>query len=495
MKKMKNRITLLSWAVIMLFMVTSCNQNKRFAVSSQPLMTETQFYNYENSQMSLETSLAVDVPVDGPQPVVDSVIKFLNKELYTVFEEQSASPMHNPNSVYTDDVSQILQNYTEHYQNDGEQALNSSFSLNIFMIAQTESFVTYRTEYLSDSSALNIIACHTFDKRDGHEVREIISPKELESIGGGSSEFYGAGLTCKGVLVNDRRTGSYRIIPYKEIITHLSRESQKLVNRMGENTLPWSNCLVGERLGKVNSIHGETFILTQRPRRCDWTLDGPELEETWPGKWESGIPQLMAFNADKSYKPANILAGKCIIESNWDEMFTSNPDCNAFAFDSSTECVYIPCAENVMMGEHDCFDKYIIMRFNRLNEFILQEEAGGFWLHPILRDMERLILAGSSETYLIRVDEMRLHETAYGREEEDKEDSCRFRLAVWRGNEEMSDKPEALIYNGYIGKDGYLFHDDKFTYIISSDGELLSIYKDGKLHRKENLTSVICHIG
>lgn len=140
--------------------------------------------------------------------------------------------------------------------------------------------------------------------------------------------------------------------------------------------------------------------------------------------------------------------------------------------------LYIPLPENVMMGHHVCADRYSVCQFDG-NHFKYVRDDGGFWLHPSVRQFERMLLYGQADPYLIRVDEMRIYDCRVeGQYEAEKRDSHWYRYAAWKDCDDMQKKPSLVIENG-IYKDGdYIFENEGYTYVVKKNS--LCIYRGNK---------------
>ena len=228
----------------------------------------------------------VDVPVEGPQPLLDSIKAFLNENLYLAFEAvdfEEDSTWFTPKDVYADDMSSLLDSYvgkySEHLKNM-EWIWTSSFSF--FLVAQTESFVTYGLEAYQGRGS--VMYCHTFSKKDGHEVGEIITKENLlrflKNHPDVKHPFYNVdllknkevsfdfGLLEDGALCIAEPIQNCNIISkfgYKELLPYLSTEAQELVNSIGNKKCLYEDWSLGEEIGRVKTPDGETVCLMQRP--------------------------------------------------------------------------------------------------------------------------------------------------------------------------------------------------------------------------------------
>lgn len=124
----------------------------------------------------------LDVPVDGPQALVDSVMAFINREVYAYCEfcSHPDDKTYSLEEVFTDDGRELLSHYLEKYRPLLKDSLWNMFHLTLKMEVQTESYVTYGLEnHHCGASCGSEKFYYTFDKQDGHQLKEIISHKNL----------------------------------------------------------------------------------------------------------------------------------------------------------------------------------------------------------------------------------------------------------------------------------------------------------------------------
>ena len=135
-----------------------------------------------------DIGMMVDVPVEGGQAVTDSIIRFVNGELYD-FLESGNKPHFKPKKVYCSDAKQLLQHYYDLYKPFivdtcyfGEEPLCcfDSHFLSIFLLDQTDTFVTYEVDkiFIGEGVAADR-SWVTFCKSDGHRLGEVISTESL----------------------------------------------------------------------------------------------------------------------------------------------------------------------------------------------------------------------------------------------------------------------------------------------------------------------------
>ena len=285
-------------------------------------------------------------------------------------------------------------------------------------------------------------------------------------------------LLEKGLLiVNNFALDHYSVTlsDYDKVQSLLSSEAQELVEKMGDSTQNnRQEYFVGDRLGNVTSwVEEKNIILTQTPSLYKWQGNFFENGDDYAWSSRGDHPTLRAFFVGKGMgEPAPVIDGKSVVYAHWDEIHTTNPTGQAFAFNPVANTLYLPSVENMMMGKHDCFDKYEVYQFNQF-EFVHSGTEGGFWLHPSLRQFGRLCYAGKVRNDVVRIDEMRIYdERRYDAQYDDARiDTCRYRYAVWKNKDNMQSAPDLVIYNGYYSpeKGGYVFEYDGRQYVVARD--------------------------
>lgn len=230
-----------------MFVVASCNTQRNEQFDQQTLVVERQKTQLNDS--GYELGAEVDFPVAGTQPLVDSVKRFITKELYLLFdlgydEEKIHIPFEtvcewNKDNIITafhDHYKPLYRKYGEDYGAD---------YLSLTLTAQTENFVTYFGEYTScGASCCTGYGYYTFHVSDGHLLHEIIDEKGLEVFVEKYPQYeqllYEADEKYFGMLedellyvcrfygtaggVTDKTT-----IPYTEIKPYLSKQAQELI--------------------------------------------------------------------------------------------------------------------------------------------------------------------------------------------------------------------------------------------------------------------------
>ena len=107
--------------------------------------TDTVYGNNEDNQHEW-AAFTVDVPVNGPKELVDSVMAFINKELYDACESNAhldeKALTFSREKMYFDDGKRLLSHYMKNYKPQLQDSLWRVFGLTIKMEAQKEKYVT-----------------------------------------------------------------------------------------------------------------------------------------------------------------------------------------------------------------------------------------------------------------------------------------------------------------------------------------------------------------
>lgn len=215
-------------------------------------------------------SFNVDVPVNGPQALVDSVMVLINREVFKMCEyciEFNESPYdylaYNEKELFTNDGNRLLSHYLDKYKPLIEDSLWNTFGLELKMEAQTEKYVTYGLEFFHcGASCGSEKFFYIFDKSDGHQVKEIVSRDNLWRFFHDYPEYnavgddlwfgragwqfspeddmdkYSFGLLDDHFSVAIQGCGNHYLLlgfPYGQVFSYLSTKAQTLVERNEEN--------------------------------------------------------------------------------------------------------------------------------------------------------------------------------------------------------------------------------------------------------------------
>lgn len=142
-------------------------------------------------------SFNVDIPINGPQVLVDSVMALVNGEVYKMCEysiefanRPDENVVYSEKEMFTNDGKQLLSHYMDKYKSLIEDSLWNTFGLDMKLEAQTEKYVTYGVEnYYCGANCSSEKHFFTFDKSDGHLVKELISRESLVRFFSDYSEY------------------------------------------------------------------------------------------------------------------------------------------------------------------------------------------------------------------------------------------------------------------------------------------------------------------
>jgi len=220
--------------------------------------------NEENAHQ--QAMFKVDAPVDGPRALVDSVMAFVNKELYIACESNAHFDeditTFSEKDVFTDDGERLLGHYMDKYRKFIEDSLWRVFGLELKLEAQTPKYVTYGLEHFHCGASCSLAKYYfIFDKKDGHLVNEIISHDNLgrffedypeyDNIGADPSMDYSGWVFSSEVVFENSKCGllgdHFSLVipfgkfyqnadfPYSQIFSYLTPEVQSLLEQNGED--------------------------------------------------------------------------------------------------------------------------------------------------------------------------------------------------------------------------------------------------------------------
>ena len=225
------------------------------------------------NQKSEQVTFIVDVPVDGPGALVDSVKALINNELYSACEEcvnfEENVRIFKPEEVFTDDSEHLLSCYMKKYRELMQDSMwRTYYDFKMKLEAQTSKYVTYGLEQMHRGGSCGSEKYYyTFDKSDGHLVKDIISRDNLERFFKNYPEYNAIGADhwsgysgwkyssedefedTSLALLDDHFSlvitgvGNHYLLadfPYSQIFSYLSPEAQALIERHeeGEPLLP-----------------------------------------------------------------------------------------------------------------------------------------------------------------------------------------------------------------------------------------------------------------
>lgn len=128
------------------------------------------------------------------------------------------------------------------------------------------------------------------------------------------------------------------------------------------------------------------------------------------------------------------------------------------SFDEETKCLYVPPqTDNPYLT-----DKYDVYHYEHGKLFCKRYDAG-YWLHPSIREFNRLEGIYLAEEKLYRIDSVGVDE---------------YRLARWKKGDSISKQPELILT---VGKEGIIdntitFSKDEYEYIVTIPDDLIPDY-------------------
>lgn len=246
-------------AACSLWILYGCGNTK--TGSSNDLLVEEQADSVFTDKEE-EVTFKVDVPVNGALVLVDSLMAFINTEMYKACEDcvhiDGEVTSFRPEEVFTDNKKVFVKHYMDKYKVLIHDSLwKTYYDFTLKMEAQTNKYVTYGLEHVHcGGSCGSEKYYYTFDKGDGHQVKDIISfdnlvrfmkehpdyatiqadawagtPGWTFSPDDDFVHYYYGLLDDHFSLVVDGVGNHYFVIdiPYNQILSYLPPEIQKLV--------------------------------------------------------------------------------------------------------------------------------------------------------------------------------------------------------------------------------------------------------------------------
>jgi hypothetical protein len=256
------------WLLLMAVAMVGCQSVGHEPSADLVVMEQTDTVRGGTEDNDYEwVAFTVDVPVNGPKALLDSVMAFVNTELHAAcecvihFDESCVT--FSSDDVFTDDGERLLSHYMKKYKSQLQDSLGSVFALTMKMEAQTAKYVTYGLEtFHCGASCGSEKFFYTFDKNDGHQVKEIISRDNLVRFFNDYPEYnsvaddpwfgragwqffpeddadrYDFGLLDDHFSLAIQGCGNHYLLldfPYGQTFSYLSPEAQDLVKQDEEN--------------------------------------------------------------------------------------------------------------------------------------------------------------------------------------------------------------------------------------------------------------------
>lgn len=387
---MKNILKANLWLLltgVMMFAAASCGGKKDNDVL---MVVERQNMNIECGYMQI--SINIDVPIAGPSVLMDSVMEFLNRETYDFcesmcsdFEESQPSQLYSYQEARTVDAEHFMQHYADLYTSGFMRSDLDFQSLTIGLVAQTDSFVTFGEEYYHcGGSCGSEFFWYTFDKKDGHLVKEIVNKNDLadcinklaaREYGYSYSEsgfdpeynYHALGLSELGVMLASESNNHYstELIDYQSIKPYLTKEALELIKTVGTTKYSYEDWSMGRLIGKVENNDHETIYLMFRP----------SLEDYFGGcgvPYIAGAYTLSAYTKDNGFyvlKDDVLPVPKMVLE--FPEGAFSRPstfwDDDYFVFDETNNMLFVPYEREDWVMDYAPY-KFDGHRFVRVDE-------------------------------------------------------------------------------------------------------------------------------
>lgn len=266
--------------LLAIFAMAACGNSIKEEPSSQLLIVERQQMEVGNSPFGKE-KFSIDIPLSGPIILKDSVMSFLNEQLYLFCEDQVDGSGKSPDSMLITDAEWLLRHYVDVYRPLAQKKGGWLPSLYITMLAQTESFITYGVTFYHNKSVYGSeMYCYTFSKQDGHRLREIFSYEKLDNffekrrvqIWGYkpkieiTQNLFGLNEDSLLFAVNGLDYGFLlEEFGYSEILPYLSEEAKLLISQKGSrDSYPRNSWYMGRRIGTVSTNEGDTIFLMEQ---------------------------------------------------------------------------------------------------------------------------------------------------------------------------------------------------------------------------------------
>lgn len=230
--------------------------------NAQKLVTESQECFLKNfthiTSEVIPLVVSIDLPVKGPQPLMDSLTVFLNETLYRYFDNEDDRHL-SCQTVYSKDIEHLVEHYRDAYRpfflaDSSYMHEFTSDCLEMKLVAQTDAYVTYEVDWIFFGEGEEVAKeWVTFVLSDGHRLKEIISNKNMlrfykkyPKLRNGDiwehCRFNGNESYLKGEvgLLNDSVAHQYTFVPgiFEEakyplavIAPFLSKETRQLIDK------------------------------------------------------------------------------------------------------------------------------------------------------------------------------------------------------------------------------------------------------------------------
>lgn len=174
--------------LVIIALILSIMCCKQYDSKDLVLVTERQecvikYFKHVTGEVFPQT-IAIDIPIDGPQALMDSITRFYNEKLYNFFD--NGETYHFPyEKMFSTDFKQLTEHYRKAYADfiPSDSTSEHEFAtdcLELNIVAQTSKYVTYEVNSIFYGEGVeNAKEWITFVKSDGHILSEVIKNSEM----------------------------------------------------------------------------------------------------------------------------------------------------------------------------------------------------------------------------------------------------------------------------------------------------------------------------
>lgn len=164
-----------------------------FAVETQTcILKHVNFYDLDEFDMAI----TIDIPINTPKELADSITAFLNERLYQYFD--NGEDIHLPyESVYTSNLQHLANHYWSAYRSFYDEKDPEFDWLDLNLVAQTDSYVTYEAVKAFRGEGIHEFReWVTFVMEDGHRLKEAISFEDMKRLCEDLPELMDSDILC-----------------------------------------------------------------------------------------------------------------------------------------------------------------------------------------------------------------------------------------------------------------------------------------------------------
>ena len=394
--------------------LAGCRENRTSTDDPGLLVVERERVDFGLAS-PVEFGALMDIPQSGPEFLQDSIVLFLNRQMYE-FCEAYCSETKVFEDVYDDYGGSLLSSFYDAYapafQPDDLPAYGQ---MSCLMVAQTESFLTYAVEYAHcGGSCGSELFCYTFSKKDGHLIEEVqdwdalsrvllehpevqhpYEDFQLERLAQPNASevagwrYFDAALLEDGLLLVNEDAGNHyklALVPYDEVRSSLSGEALELIGALENQTrYSYADWCVGECIGQVVTKNDKTVYLMERPPLW-WSFADFVCVDDFPIGDKDYTLTAYVYGKNGKYAPTDVFP-KSVMTFEFPEVAWVGPsplrDEHSFSFDDATGMLYVPYQKSSCEVEYAPY-KYDGKRFVAISE--KEYEAPAFQEIAVLMD-------------------------------------------------------------------------------------------------------------